>query len=284
MLPKSGTAAIMGENVVTDTTSIFDQRLAGYVPQEGGLLGFMTVAELLSTFKSFCSNSTHDNDLDLNVMEEKYLHYPIRSLSGGNKKKLSLMVANMHHPKALLLDECTTGIDPDAAEKVLEYLRDHLTDEQSMLFSSHRVEECVDVCDKIIVLCDGNIVLDGPIKRFYDMASEFYMVDIGIYNDSQSIPVANGFIDLLRGSLSSRLSSDLAAADLKASILTSTVIYSPTLVRLMCRKNSVPLSIMWQLLEEFTVAKHICYYYFRDVGMEEVLSVLISETTIALDR
>lgn len=273
-------ASVEGFNVVSDACSIFEQRLVGYVPQEGGLLGFLTVQEILQLFESFSGR----RNSRVPVLEEKYMHYPVRSLSGGSKKKLSIALANMHTPKALLLDECTTGIDPEAAEKVLQYLKENLQAEQSMLFASHRVDECVAACDRIVVLCDGNIVLDGPISRFYELSSEFYLIDIGIINQKQSIPVANSYIDLLKGLLSSRLSTESKKSDLMASMFTSTVVYSPTLLRIMCRKKVVPLSCMWVLLEELSVAKRIRNYYFRDVGMEEVLSALISEAAVVLDH
>lgn len=283
-LPKNGSATILGYNVVSASWSIGDQQLVGYVPQEGGLFGFMSVREVLDLFKSFSRYVVCPAQSELSVIDEKYLSYPIRALSGGNKKKLSILLSNMHSPRALLLDECTTGIDPHAAERVLDYLSKNVTDQQGLLFASHRVEECVTVCDKIIVMCDGQIALDGPIHKFYEMASEFYLVDIGILNQNQSIPVANSFIDLIIGQLSSRLSTDLAAADLAESLFISTVVYCPTLVRVMCRKTDAPLSTMWTLLEELMIAKRIKNYYFRDVGMEEVLAVLISQSTVALDH
>lgn len=243
----------------------------------------MTVRDTLKLFGAFLKKSGSRNVFDPDipcsavVMDSKYLSYPIRALSGGNKKKLSIVLANMHCPKALLLDECTSGIDPEAADRVLDYLNSELTDDQGLLFASHRVEECVSVCDRIVVMCDGHVVLNGPINRFYDISVEYYVVDLNICNKFWSISAAAECIDFMKSQLADRLSTDMAKREAKATVFTSCVVYSPTLARVMCRKNQVPLSVMWTLLEEMSISKHIRGYYFRDVGMEEILSVVISK-------
>jgi len=62
------------------------------------------------------------------IIPAKYLDYPIHTLSGGTRKKLSMLLADLGQPDALLLDECTTGVDPIAAERIVRYLKHlHLT-------------------------------------------------------------------------------------------------------------------------------------------------------------
>jgi ABC-type multidrug transport system ATPase subunit len=312
-VPRGGAASVRGLSVASQAWEIFARRLVGYVPQEGGLLCFLTVRETIEMFASLvrpgpANNSTGSASASsasntssavanaLSVMDSKYLSYPVLALSGGNKKKLSIVLANMHTPAALLLDECTTGIDPEAADRVLEYLNANLASEQGLLFASHRVDECVLTCDKIVVLCEGRAVLHGPIRDFYDMATEFYLLDLRVINRTRSLSAIHEFVALMRRALLSRMGPSPHRQDRAGgheqhgnfnsgnSVFTNVIVYSPTLVRVMCRKSDVPLSVMWTLVEEMSIAKCIRHYFFRDVGMEEVLSVLIGDTHVTLDQ
>jgi len=110
-------------------------------------------------------------------MQNKYLHYPVHALSGGNKKKLSIAVANLGSPRMLLLDECTSGIDPVSAELVINYLLT-LEPRQGLLFASHRIDECTRVCGRVVMLDQGRRLIDTDVRAFDDMANLFYQVDV----------------------------------------------------------------------------------------------------------
>lgn len=85
----------------------------------------------------------------------------IKSLSCGMKKKLEIISALSHHPKLLILDEPTSGLDPVARSDVLDILLKFIKDEDhTVLFSSHITTDLEHVCDQIIFINDGKIVLD----------------------------------------------------------------------------------------------------------------------------
>lgn len=155
----------------------------GYAPQEGGLFEFMTVQHTLQLFKllrpvrsmSTAAKGTHD------IIPSKYFAYPVRTLSGGTRKKLSVCVANTGAPALLMLDECTTGVDPIAAERIVRYLKHAVDSEsQALLFASHRIDESLAVCERVLMLVEGQVYLDAPIHCMHDLAHRFYQVDISL--------------------------------------------------------------------------------------------------------
>lgn len=85
---------------------------------------------------------------------------PFKELSKGMKMKLGLAVALSHHPKLLILDEATAGLDPVVREEILDILTDFTREEShSVLISSHIVSDLEKICDYIAILHQGQLLL-----------------------------------------------------------------------------------------------------------------------------
>lgn len=85
---------------------------------------------------------------------------PFKELSKGMKMKLGLAVALSHHPRLLILDEATAGLDPVVREEILDILTDFTRDEShSVLISSHIVSDLEKICDHIAILHQGQLLL-----------------------------------------------------------------------------------------------------------------------------
>ena len=138
-VPSKGSASVSGLDCVADAFSIGQKALVGYVPQQQGLLEYLTVEQSVGLFRSLrsrpcgfgqCAGTTlspagagcccccccgggggGDGAAELSdeVMSTRYLKYPAFALSGGNKRKLAVVLANTGCPDLLLLDEPTTG-------------------------------------------------------------------------------------------------------------------------------------------------------------------------------
>lgn len=80
--------------------------------------------------------------------------------SKGMKVKIKLFIALAHHPDILLLDEPTTGLDPVSREEMLTIFHDYMTDERSILFSSHITSDIDKIADRVIFIHEGNLVLE----------------------------------------------------------------------------------------------------------------------------
>lgn len=88
-----------------------------------------------------------------------------RTLSRGNKMKLGFAIAFAHDTKLLLLDEATSGIDPILRNKILELLIDFKNNGGSVIISSHVLSELEKICDDILILNDGKILLKDSLEN-----------------------------------------------------------------------------------------------------------------------
>jgi ABC-2 type transport system ATP-binding protein len=98
-------------------------------------------------------------------LEEKRKEYA-GSLSKGMKQKLSIARALVHEPEILFLDEPTAGLDPEASEDLLHYLKKYVKDgERTVFLCSHRLEEVEGLCEKVAIIYQGRILASGSIPE-----------------------------------------------------------------------------------------------------------------------
>ena len=113
VVPMSGSVWINGLDVVNNCWDIGPSLGSGYVPQEGGLLDFLTVKETVMFFRMIRLNSLKVTSVvseNERIIHPKYSNNIVRSLSGGTRKKLAVQVSNIGSPSCLFMDECTTGV------------------------------------------------------------------------------------------------------------------------------------------------------------------------------
>jgi ABC-2 type transport system ATP-binding protein len=96
----------------------------------------------------------------------KQLNTPIRRLSLGERMKMELIAALLHNPKVVFLDEPTIGLDLNAQramrEFLLEYRREH---QPAMILTSHYMEDIETLCERLVIIREGDFVYDGPLAR-----------------------------------------------------------------------------------------------------------------------
>ncbi len=89
----------------------------------------------------------------------EFIDSPIESLSGGQKQRLNLLLALMHQPKIMILDEFITGLDVNSVRKIITYVNDlKVKNNSSMIVVSHQPEEIESLADRIVVMKDGVVV------------------------------------------------------------------------------------------------------------------------------
>ena len=91
----------------------------------------------------------------------------VKELSGGMKRRVALAQAIVSEPDVLLLDEPSTGLDPQQRRRMVEIIK---TLEGTVFFSSHVMEDVVETADRIVVLHDGRVVFDGGLARLSGLA------------------------------------------------------------------------------------------------------------------
>lgn len=88
---------------------------------------------------------------------EKYLNQPIKKLSHGTKQKIAIMASLVNDPQLWILDEPMTGLDVEAIQVLKRIMKSRKNGQRSVLFSSHILEVCEKVCDKVIIMQSGTI-------------------------------------------------------------------------------------------------------------------------------
>lgn len=91
-----------------------------------------------------------------------------RDYSSGTRKKFALIRAMLHQPPLLLLDEVTNSLDPPSAQSVKSFVRDYVcgADNRTGVWSTHRLEEIAEICDKVLMIDKGTIWFYGSVEDF----------------------------------------------------------------------------------------------------------------------
>ena len=152
----SGFAQIMGRDCYRDGKRIRAE--VGYLPGDVHLYSNMTGRATLEFMQRVRGV---DCTAEINRLGQAFdleLDRRVRKYSTGMRQKLGLIQALMHRPKLLILDEPTSALDPLIRTVVFDELRAAVEREQTVLFSSHSLDEVEQLCDEVVILRDGAIV------------------------------------------------------------------------------------------------------------------------------
>jgi ABC-2 type transport system ATP-binding protein len=161
--PDSGEIFIMGKTWKDHEHDL--RKIIGLSLQETYFIEKLTVYETLRLFGSFfgLGKERAEEIINLVGLEEKRKAYVV-NLSGGQRQRLALGVAIINMPKILLLDEPTTGLDPNARREIwgiLGKLKKEL--QTTMILTTHYMEEAEELCDHIIIIDHGKILMEGTL-------------------------------------------------------------------------------------------------------------------------
>jgi ABC-2 type transport system ATP-binding protein len=155
--PDGGKASLMGINPQADPLAV--QAITGYLPGEMQFYENMTAERQLRFFSDMRSGRTEwAYVLQLAKRLDLDLKQPIKNLSKGNKQKVGVIQALMHHPVLLLLDEPTSGLDPLVQKEVIGLLRETNAGGATIFFSSHILSEVENVAERVAIIRAGEIV------------------------------------------------------------------------------------------------------------------------------
>jgi ABC-2 type transport system ATP-binding protein len=169
----SGQARILGRTVTPNDREL--RRQIGIVPQELALYGELSARENLAFFGGIYGLSGAAlRQRAIEVLEAISLadraDERVETFSGGMKRRLNLGVALMHKPRLLLLDEPTTGVDPQSRNHIFEEVRRINAAGVTVVYTSHYMEEVQALCRKIGIIDHGKLIacdtLPGLLRRF----------------------------------------------------------------------------------------------------------------------
>lgn len=163
--PDSGTV-LVGE------TNVLEQPLAtkkkiGYLPESNPLYYDMYVREYLGFIADVHQLSNKKEAVEKAITRvglSPESSKKIGQLSKGYKQRVGLAAALIHDPEVLILDEPTTGLDPNQIIEIREVIK-QLGENKTVLFSSHILQEVEAICDRVIIINKGNIVADSNLSN-----------------------------------------------------------------------------------------------------------------------
>lgn len=174
-LPSSGTCELFG-GINPGRLTEKDKARIGFVPQQDELLEGISGARYLELISSFYTQWNHELVERLSREWQVPLKKKIRTLSQGQRQKLSILAALGHEPELLVLDEPVASLDPVARRLFLKELVDIASDgNRTIIFSTHIVSDLERVASRVWLIKDGLIVLDEAmdnLKETYEQSLE----------------------------------------------------------------------------------------------------------------
>ena len=156
-----GTASISGNDVNESPLKV--KASIGYLPENNPLYTDMYVREYLEfiagTYGAAKSKAAELIDLTGLAPEQ---HKKIGQLSKGYRQRVGLAAALIHDPEVLILDEPTTGLDPNQLVEIRNLIK-KVGKEKTVMLSTHIMQEVEQLCDRVIIINNGEIVADKPI-------------------------------------------------------------------------------------------------------------------------
>ena len=167
--PTSGTVRVCGFNSTREPLKV--KRLAGYVPERVGFYEDLTVQYNLAYTARL--NSLPEEQVTDMVSESlnrvglsKVIDQTVNTLSRGMKQRLAIADLLVKEPKVAILDEPTSGIDPEGVSQILDLIAG-IAKERGMtvILSSHQLNQVQRICNRVGILVGGRIVVEGPLDR-----------------------------------------------------------------------------------------------------------------------
>ena len=175
--PEEGSITFDGIDIRKAKVSI------GYLPEERGLYVNAVVKDQLLYFAMLNGMDKKVAFTEIKKLLEEfkipgYLNKKVKTLSKGNKQKIQLISAILHKPQIVILDEPFSGLDPVNIELFKSTVLDLKKSGATILFSSHRMEDVEEMCDRIVMLNKGNVVENNTVQALINKYSREDVMNI----------------------------------------------------------------------------------------------------------
>lgn len=172
--PNTGEVSVADIDVLSDAT--LAQKKIGYLPEQNPLYKDMYVREYLK-FRAgiFKVDKMRVKEVIELVGLTPEVGKKIGQLSKGYQQRIGIAAAILHDPEVLILDEPTTGLDPNQLEEIRTLIR-NLGKDKTILFSTHIMQEVEAICDRVIIIKKGELLLDEPIHNLKNSEEQIIQV------------------------------------------------------------------------------------------------------------
>ncbi len=181
MAPTSGTAIVGGFDVASEPMAV--KRVLGFLTANTGLYQRLTARELLAYFgqlhgqKSVPAAARANDLIDL-LGIGSFADLRCGALSTGQKQRVNIARALVADPPILIMDEPTLGLDVLSNRVILEYIRRQRDAGKTIILSTHYLDEAENMCDKIGLLHDGDLVAEGTLESLRKQSGQTRLSDI----------------------------------------------------------------------------------------------------------
>ena len=161
LLPTSGEIRVFGVDAVADPIGV--KNLMGIVPQEAQLFDMLTVRETLRIFGKLRGLSGRDvkrrvDEIISELRLDAHRNVVNVKLSGGLKRRVMVGMAALADPGLIVLDEPTTGLDPQSRRDLWNLVREHRSRGAAILMTTHYMEEAEELCDRVGIISNGRLL------------------------------------------------------------------------------------------------------------------------------
>nr|WP_315219768.1 gliding motility-associated ABC transporter ATP-binding subunit GldA [uncultured Flavobacterium sp.] len=170
LLADSGSALVNGHDVMTNTKAV--QLSIGYLPEHNPLYLDLYVLEYLAFNADFYKVATSriEEVIQLTGLSPES-HKKISQLSKGYRQRVGLANALLHNPDVLILDEPTTGLDPNQLMEIRNVIK-NVGKDKTVFLSTHIMQEVEAICDRVIIIDKGQIVADKKLDKLISADAE----------------------------------------------------------------------------------------------------------------
>lgn len=149
----------------------------GILPSEVSFDSNKTSRKIFTETATLLNQDLTENWVELAEFLDIELDRKFGELSFGNKKKIGIVTALMHKPKLVIMDEPTNGLDPLIQQKFLELIKAIKKNGGSILLSSHVLSEVQAICDRIIMIKNGKVVLEDETKNILEKSLKIFRLN-----------------------------------------------------------------------------------------------------------
>jgi ABC-2 type transport system ATP-binding protein len=173
---------IMGILQADQGEIIVDHNILGYMPEQRSLLIDLSLrkqALFMAHLKGLQENDLERRLLELSTLFNlrESLDKPLKTLSKGNQQKAQLILAILHEPKILILDEPFNGLDYHSQKELSHWIRNYAQKGNAVLISSHQLDHMNGLCDEILILDHGKTITQGHLKTIREQ-HQMYSVKV----------------------------------------------------------------------------------------------------------
>jgi len=250
------------------------RKVVGYCPQFDGLTDLLTVREhieLYARLRGVPSDQINTmvvqkmEQLDLNDFEKRLAG----TLSGGNKRKLSVAIATIGNPPIVFLDEPSTGMDPVARRFMWKVIADISTasKESTVILTTHSMEECEALCTQVAIMVGGRFRCHGNVQRLKARYGQGFTVTLKLASKHSS-DTAQERADVDHEAISSRISDFFTKEFVQVEVVEAT---SDHMVFKLLQKDQ-KVSAIFDTLEKHKQSLGIVEYSVNQTTLEQIFN------------